>query len=188
MLMAMLATSLADVRAGSPTAGWHQLSLELRAGRLRIYVDDACLGRHKMPALNGVRISSDAGKLWIDELIVTQRLPAGRIPTDEGLRHAWLARRATFRQLLAPTAAVTLDSKLGSARFHGPTAASFCSGNGIDRHERRITFRPASGFPPDQLRAKLVRWEDGKLIIQHELFGEFALERDRLDKIRWLPK
>jgi len=51
-----------------------------------------------------------------------------------------------------------------------------------------ITFRPGPGFPVDSVRAKLVRWDGGNLFLQNGLLGEIALERERLDKIRFAAK
>ena len=65
------------VREGSTAA-----SDLIVAGRLRLFVDDVCLGQTTLPskeAVTGVRLeieaSKDAGKLWIDELLVSRSLP-----------------------------------------------------------------------------------------------------------------
>jgi len=177
--------------------GWHLLTLELRAGRLRTYVDDSCLGEIKPPAkdtIKGLRISSNSGKLWIDELIVTQRLPALAQPVPlKDSDTLWLTHgEQLFAQLIkADRHTATLDSKLGKramswSQLRGIYFAQHQAP--IDPVDPEITFRPGPGFPLDKLRAKLLRWEEGKLIVQHELFGEIALERSRLDTIRLLAK
>jgi len=177
-----------------PTLAWHQLTFELRSGRLRVYVDDSCLGETTATSIQGIRITCDAGKLWIDDLIVTQRLPALPRPSPTpDYDMLWLTQgEQLFGRLLhADRQTATLESKLGKRAiawsqvrgifFAQPKAST-------DANDPEITFRPAPGFPLDTMRAKLLRWEAGKLIVEHEQLGEVALERDRLDKIRLLAK
>ena len=95
------------------------------------------------------------------------------------------------RIVAADAVMVTLEAKFGRRSMAwsqlrgiyfaypkaGPTSA-----------EPEIAFRAAPGFPVDSLRAKLLRWNDGRLIVRHDIFGEIAIERERLDKIRFAVK
>jgi hypothetical protein len=185
--------------------GWHLLAIEIEAGRLRIFVDDHCLGQTTLAAkeaIKGIRLAvstGDApeqknGKLWIDELLVTRRLPA--LPRPQTMKDQdmlWLeyGEQLFGRIVSADAAGVVLDAKFGKrslawSQLRGIYFASPKAGPmSVDPE---ITFRAAPGFSVDSLRAKLVRWDEGRLIVQHGIFGEIAVERERLEKIRFAVK
>jgi hypothetical protein len=186
-------------------SGWHLLAMEIEAGRLRIFVDDHCLGQSSLPAkeaIRGIRIFVSAGdaleqkngKLWIDELLVTRRLPT--IPRPRTMKDQdilWLEHgEQLFGRIVAADAVmVTLEAKFGRrsmawSQLRGIYFA--CPKAGPTSAEPEIAFRAAPGFPVDSLRAKLLRWNDGRLIVRHDIFGEIAIERERLDKIRFAVK
>jgi len=171
-----------------------------RRGPLRIFVDDSCLGQTTLPAdeaIKGIRVSvapGDGGKLWIDDLVVTRRLPSR--PRPSSLKNQdllWLAHgEEIFGHIVAADAqTVTLDAKFGARVLAWPQLRGIFFAQpkpmGVSR-EPEITFRPDPGFPLDRLRAKLLRWEGGKLIVEHNVLGEVAVERERLDKIRFEAK
>ena len=86
---------------------------------------------------------------------------------------------------------VTLDAKFGKRTLAWPKLRGILFAEGKETPmpaEPEITFHPGPGFPLDCLRAKLLRWEDAKLIVHHGLLGEIAIERGRLDKIRFAAK
>ena len=188
-----------------PSADWHLLSIECEAGRLRIYVDDACLGETRLPpeeAINGLRCDVAAidgkakkdGRVWIDELIVAKRMqPMHRPPSVPDQDSVW---HMQGDQLLAALSAAMprglcwmRSSTSGSLAWTQLRGIFFAQQKAEQASaEPEITFRPCPGFPVDCLRAKLLRWEDANLIVQHELFGEVAIERERLDKIRFAVK
>jgi hypothetical protein len=187
--------------AMKPSTGWHMLSMELEAGRLRVYVDDALLGQTTLPrtqAIQGIRCNVDVmdankkqGKLWLDELIVSQSLPPlARPPSDAKQDSLWLAQgEQMFGQIVSADAkGVTLDAKFGQRSYAWSQLRGLLLARPKESPmsgEAEILFRPSPGFPVDRLRGKLIRWEEAKLIVQHELLGEIAIERDRLDKIRF---
>jgi hypothetical protein len=186
-------------------SGWHLLAMEIEAGRLRIFVDDHCLGQSSLPvkeAIKGIRIAVSAGnapeqkngKLWIDELLVTRRLPP--IPRPQMMKDQdmlWLEHGEQLfgRIVSADAVTVALEAKFGRrslawSQLRGIYFA--CPKAGPMSADPEITFRAAPGFPVDSLRAKLLRWNDGRLIVRHDIFGEVAIERERLDKIRFAVK
>ena len=84
---------------------------------------------------------------------------------------------------------MTLDAKFGKrtlawSRLRGIQFAQGLGKEVAPTGDPEITFRPGPGFVVDRLRAKLVRWEGTKLIVAHALFGEIAIERERLETIR----
>jgi hypothetical protein len=176
------------------TVGWHQFNAELRAGRLRVYVDDACLGEIKADAIQGMRVSLHAGKVWIDELTVIQRLPVLPLPMPAKERDTiWLTHgeQLVGEVVSADRRTIALESKLGKRSLPWPQVRGIFFAQRkptIKPTDAEITFRPGPGFSLDRLRAKLVRWDADKLIVQHALLGEIALERNRLDTIRPLAK
>ncbi len=182
------------------TPGWHLLCIEIESERVRLFVDDHCLGQTTVPAneaIKGIRIVADGkenAKVWIDELFVTRRLPL--LPTPQAIKDhdmVWLEHgEQLFGRIVAADAeSVSLDAKFGKrtmawAQLRGIFFA--LQKESAPAAEPEITFRPGPGFPLDCLRAKLLRWDDAKLIVQHGLFGEIAIERGRLDKIRFAAK
>jgi hypothetical protein len=192
-------------RPWKAVSGWHLLAMEIEAGRLRIFVDDHCLGQTSLPAkeaIKGIRIAvstGDApeqknGKLWIDELLVTRRLPTMPRPqTMKDQDMLWLEHGEQLfgRIVSADAVTVALEAKFGTrsmawSQLRGIYFA--CPKAGPMSADSEITFRAAPGFPVDSLRAKLLRWNDGRLIVRHDMFGEIAIERERLDKIRFAVK
>jgi hypothetical protein len=186
-------------------SGWHLLAMEIGAGRLRIFVDDHCLGQTSLPAkeaIKGIRIAVSAGdapeqkngKHWIDELLVTRRLPT--LPRPQTMKDQdmlWLeyGEQLFGRIVSADAAAVVLDAKFGKRSLAWSQLRGIYFAHpkpGLMSADPEITFRAAPGFSVDSLRAKLVRWDNAKLILQHGLFGEIAIERERLDKIRFAVK
>jgi len=185
------------------TSGWHVFSAERLHNRLRLFVDDHCLGETPLTAkeaVQGIRIAAESapgkapGKLWIDELSVTRRLPPlARPQPDKDNDMLWLEHGELLFGRIdgADAAGVTLDAKFGKRtlpwsklrgiQFAQPKPHAPFS-------DPEITFRPCPGFPVDRLRVKLVRWENGNLIVTHALFGEIAIERERLDTIRIAAK
>ena len=187
------------------TAGWHLLSVEVESGRLRLFVDDACLGETTLPkkaAIKGLRIATTSrigadkgvGKLWIDELHVVRPLPALAMPeaiADQDM--AWLEHGEQLfgRAVSADADVVVLDAKFGKRSLPWSKVRGILFAKQKPppmSAEPEILFRPGPGFPVDCLRAKLLRWEEGKLIVEHGLLGEIAIERERLDKIRFAAK
>jgi hypothetical protein len=174
--------------------GWHQLHLELSAGRLRVYVNDSCLGETKVDAIQGIRVVNQAGRLWVDELTVAQRLPALPLPVPAKEHDLlWLTHgEQLFGQVSsADRKAIAFDSKLGKRSLAWPQVRGIFfaqSKSSFEPTGMEITFRPGPGFPLDQLHARLLRWDADKLIVHHELLGEIAVERDRLNTIRPLAK
>jgi hypothetical protein len=177
------------------TAGWHWLSFELAEGRLRIFVDDRCLGETKVAEIKGLRIvctEMGKGELWIDELLVTRRLPPLPRPQPGELDLAWLERGEELfgRIVSADSGGVVLDAKFGKrtlpwAQLRG---IFFASAKAPASTEPELTFRPGPGFSLDCLRAKLVRWEEETLVVEHDRLGPIRIERDRLDTIRFAAK
>lgn len=184
-----------------PTLGWHVLHAALSNGRLRIFVEDRCLGETELDekeTIQGIRFSAEpgprpgkeSGKLWIDEVSVARRLPELALPVpDRDQDMLWLEQGEQLfgRILSADSESVTLEAKFGKrtlawSRLRGILFAQKKAALLADGPE--ITFRPGSGFPVDYLRAKLVRWEGTRLIVVHSLFGEIAIERERLHTIR----
>jgi hypothetical protein len=183
------------------TAGWHLLSIELEDGRLRIFIDDRCLGQNSLSAkdaIKGIRIASaegkESGQLWIDEVLVTRRLVPLSTPMavkDQDI--VWLEHgEQIFGRVVSGNAnEVLLDAKFGKHSFPWSRVRGIVFAKEKEMPtslEPEITFRPGPGFPVDRLRAKLVRWDHTKLIVQQELLGEIAIVAERLDKIRFPAK
>jgi hypothetical protein len=180
--------------------GWHLLTMESADARLRISVDDACLGETSLPvtdAIKGIRIAvagKGSGKLWIDELLVSR--PLAPLPKPAALKDQdmlWLEQGEQLfgRVVSANTDAVVLDARFGQR----PIAWSKLRGILFARpkdappgDEPKVYFRPGPGFPLDCLRARLVRWDQDNLIVQHPLLAEIAIERGRLDKLRFAAR
>lgn len=184
--------------SATSAAGWHLLSMEIEGQRLRLFVDDSCIGQTalaKGAAIKGIRFeSAHNGAVWIDELIVARRLPPAAPPRNDPKQDSlWLAHgEQLFGQLLDADAQIaTLDAKFGKrsipwSQLRGIRFAAADTDSGTVEPE--ITFRPAPGFSVDCLRAKLLRWDGKTLTVQHGLLGEIAIERGRLDKIRFPVK
>ncbi len=174
---------------------WHLLAFELRDERLRIFVDDYCLAESPLTdkeGAKGLRCSARTdGKLWIDEFVVSRRLPS--LPRPALVKNQdllWLEQgEQLFGRIVSANArSITLDAKFGKrdlpwSRVRG---IFFAQPNAMPAlPDQEITFRPGPGFALDRVRAKLLRWENTKLLARHELLGEIALERACLDKIRF---
>jgi hypothetical protein len=182
------------------TPGWHLLGFERRGDRLRLFVDDHCLGETPLDAKNpiqGLRIARDPkgdAKLWIDNLGVSRRLPSLQSPTPANVQDlVWLEEGDQLfgRVISADAMGLVLDAKFGKrtiawSSMRGIFFARFRELPATDEPE--ITFRPGPGSALDRLRAKLIRWENTKLIVHHALLGEIALKRECLDKVRFAAK
>ena len=147
--------------------------------------------------IKGIRISGSgkvASKLWIDELLVTRRVPAQKRPQpakDQDI--LWLEHgEQLFGKIESANAeSVTFDAKFGKRMYQWSILRGIFFAEGKETPlpaDLEIIFRPGPGFPLDCLRAKLLRWDDAKLIVQHSLLGEVAIERSRLHTIRFAAK
>ncbi len=124
------------------SAGWHMLCFEIDAGRLRIYVDDFCLGQTTLPveeSLRGIRIVHGAGKLWIDELSVTRKLQplATPMPAEQDSRWLEQGEQIFGRIVTADRDTATLEAKFGKrslpwSRLRGNP---ICTAEGAARRE-----------------------------------------------------
>jgi hypothetical protein len=176
-------------------AGWHWLSFEVADGRLRIYVDDRCLGETKVGEIKGLRMACTGmgkGELWIDELLVTRRLPKLPRPQLGEQDLAWLEHgEELFGRIVAADAAgAVLDAKFGKRTLPWSQLRGifFASPKEPASTEPEVTFRPGPGFSLDCLRVKLVRWDDETLVVDHDRLGPIRIERERLDTIRFAAK
>jgi hypothetical protein len=179
-------------------SSWHGLSIERHGENLRFYVDDFCLGQTSLPrgtGIKGVRISSGKGEgsLWLDAFTLSERLPPIPMPSnDTDQDFIWLRQGEQLfgRIVTADRGAVVLDAKFGKRSFTWKhlRGIGFANTKPIPPGEAVVDFRPGSGFVLDCLHAKLIRWQDMNLIVQHSLFGEVAIERERLAKIRFEAK
>lgn len=181
----------------SRSPGWHFATFEIEAGRLRVYVDDFCLGEGPSASQGGIvalRLASDLGTTWIDEVTVARRMPPlGNVP-ERTLQDSVLLEfgEQIFGQIVAADMEkVRLEAKAGSrtipwTKLRGIRFASKKE-NGADGRPE-ILFRPASGFSVDRLRARLLRWHEDTLVVEHPLLGEIALEKACLDRIRLMVK
>lgn len=181
----------------SRSPGWHLATFELEAGRVRVYVDDFCLGEGPSGAKGGIdamRFASDLGTTWIDEVTVARRMPpSGNVP-EGTLQDSVLLEfgEQIFGQIVAADAEkVRLEAKAGSRTFPWTKLRgiqfAFKKENGADGRPE-IQFRPASGFSVDRLRARLLRWHQDTLVVEHPMLGEIALEKACLDRIRLMDK
>jgi hypothetical protein len=181
-----------------PTPGWHLLAVEINGEHLRIFVDDVCLGQTRTrqnEAIDGIRCAMEtAGKLWIDELTVSRRVPKLARPQSAPDQDSlWLEHG---EQIFGKIVSVGADQVVLDAKF-GKRTVAWSSLRGIlfaqskqaaAPIETEIVFRPGPGFSLDQMRGKLVRWEKDQLIVEHRLLGEIAVERGRLNELRPVPK
>jgi len=180
------------------TPGWRLLCVELRPGRLRVYVDDACLGEVKCDAkftLSAIRIAAEGdGKLTLDELKVSQTLAPSAWPTSAKDQDAvcLLEGEQLFGKLQAiDPSAIVLDAKFGklSLPWTDVRGILFAQPKRLDAStEPEIVFRPGPGFALDRIHAKLVSWDAANLVIRHAVLGEVALERGRLERLRFKMK
>jgi hypothetical protein len=183
---------------GKASPGWHLLSIEFSNERMRFFVDDRCLGQTPaMPkeAITAIRctLKGDA-KIWIDEFSVTRRVPP--LPRPAPIKEQdsiWLENgEQVFGNILsANTDGIVLDAKFGKREYPWSKMRGILFAQAKPTtitSEPAITFRPGPGFSLDQIDAKLIRWEEKHLLIEHRLLGEITLERDRLDKLRFVVK
>ena len=186
------------------SAGWRGLAIEHGNNNLRFFVDDFCLGESAVsPGSNfeGIRIRTAVsdrrhapGKnenvLWIAGFSAGRQLPVMPFPkTDPTQDWLWLIHGEQLfgRIVSADRSAVVLDAKFGRqrlewSRLRGIGFAGAPAQLSVDEVE--IHFRPTAGFSADCLRAKLLRWEDDKLVIRHAVLGVIAVERGCLEYIR----
>ncbi|MBI2805648.1 MAG: hypothetical protein HYX68_11780 [Planctomycetes bacterium] len=175
------------------TQAWRAFSAEAGNGRLRIFVDDTCLGETTFTpeeAIVGIRIIAGDARLWIDELSATRRV--ARLHWPRAVKDQDMLWLENGEQFFGPLASANSEYATLAAKF-GNRKVSWARMRGIQFAQKKqtaisgewdITFRPGPGFPVDRVRATLVRWNGDSLMISHEIFGELALGRDRLDTIR----
>lgn len=190
------------------TPGWHALILERQDGVMRFFVDDLFLGKVAVPrdaGLKGIRLSATRGELapspgdreqalWVDAVQVAQRLPAAAMPANNtAADFLWLIHgEQIFGRIVAADArSVVLEGKPGKltiawARLRGIGFAE--SAHQPALADAEIYVRSSLGYLSDILHAKLLRWDDEKLIARHASLGELALARNRLEKIRFERK
>ncbi len=106
------------------TPGWHLHAIEINGERLRIFVDDVCLGQTRtLPdeSIDGIRCAMEsAGKLYIDELSVSRRLPLMPRPKPGADQDSlWLEHgEQIFGKIVSADALnVVLDAKFGKRSF-----------------------------------------------------------------------
>ncbi|MSQ94572.1 MAG: hypothetical protein EXR98_08440 [Gemmataceae bacterium] len=186
-------------------SSWRLFAAEFLKGRLRIFVEDHCLGETALDSketIHGIRISAEtnakpgkeAGKLWIDEVSVAHCLPVLRRPQpskDQDI--VWLEQGEQLfgRIVSADAETVTLDAKFGKRSLPWSRLRGILFAQGKEAlvtSDPEIAYRPGPGFPVDSLRGKLVRWEGTKLIVAHALFGEITIEGERLHTVRMPAK
>ncbi|HZZ80663.1 MAG TPA: hypothetical protein VFE62_19325 [Gemmataceae bacterium] len=182
--------------AAKRAAGWHLLAVDIDGGRLRVFVDDACLGQTTVSAgdaIHGLRIVQDAGEIWIDEMSVTRKLQPMTLPTAGDQDAVWLEQgEQLFGRIVdADANRVHLEAKFGKralpwSRVRGILFAQAKKTPPVTEPE--IQFSPGPGFSLDLLRARLIRWDGEKLMVDHPLLGEVPIERERLRRIRFVMK
>ncbi len=187
------------------TTGWHLFAAEISPGRLRVFVDDDCLGETPLDdaatiqsircgAEAGAKLGKEHGKVWIDEVSVTWRVPVLSWPNaskDQDV--VWLEHGEQLfgRIVKADSESVTLDAKFGMRNLAWAQVRGilFAQPNAITPPEPiEVTFRPCAGFPVDRLRVKLIGWKGTALKVVHPLVGELTLESERLHGVRNVAK
>jgi hypothetical protein len=183
--------------AAKRTPGWHLVAFELADRQVRVFVDDVCVGQSivdSKEAVDGLRVNHSSGTIFIDEIVVSRRVPSMPRPASiKDQDSLWLEQGEQLfgRIVSADRDKVLLDAKFGQRTF----AWSRLRGILFARSEKpkpaaemEITYRPGPGFLLDRVRAKLVRWDGDRLVVAHPLLGEIPIERDRVDKIRPVTK
>ncbi len=176
------------------------LALELRDQRLRIYLDDMCLGETAIApddAITGILVSTDAdgtkmkpGKFWLRELHAVRRVPFVTNPANDLDRDIMQLEHGEqiFGRVIAVDASLVQFGKRNFA-WPGIRGIFFAAKNkSLVLDTAEVSFRPAPGFPVDTLRCELIRWEDGRLLVRHDLFGIISLTRGQLRRIRLTAK
>ncbi len=180
------------------------LDLDIRDKRLRIYLNDVCLGETPIDAndaITGIRIFTEAkepgakfAKVAFQELRVVRRVPFREIPglvSDRDIIQLEHGEELFGRIRSANGDTVAFDAKFGKRQFAWTSVRGifFASRNAMpSRALAEVSFRPGIGSQIDTLRGELIRWENERLLVRHDLLGMIALERGQLHRIRLAAK
>ncbi len=180
------------------------LAIEVRDRRLRIFLDDICLGESPLAssdAITGIRIVTSAngddakpGQVRLLELHANRRIQALKIPAsdpDRDVVQLEHGEQLFGRVLNVDERTVHFDARFGKRSLawsdvHGIVFANKKSTGIVDGSE--VSFRAAPGYPVDTVHCELIRWDNGRLLIQHDLLGAFALLHDQLLRVRFPMK
>jgi len=189
--------------------GWRRLSMEFSRESLTIAADDDILwsGHRKNPGgfLKTVRLlrltdsssSASAEALFFDGFSLARRMeslrrPAGDLTQDE----IWLlSGDQVFGSIKsADRRSVHLRGRFGERTISwGDIRGIYFRGESPvpragDGNRVRLWLRTPASAEHDLIEGTLVRFDDKRLILQHDDLGELRIDHQYLQRLQWLPQ
>lgn len=195
---------MADGHALRASKGWHIMHLEWTGRQVRLFVDDHLLGTKRFksdltaPVLSftwsGKNKSGVERELFVDDVQIAARIAADSSSLDRGSADPTqdAIELASGDQIYgqirnADATQIVLKARFGTKTFPWSKVRGILLRPQKEKlAQAEVWFRTGPGITADMLRGELIDLDDGRLLLRHEVLGDIAIDRRRLERILFL--